>query len=109
MTAVLLGRPICPVKDVTSGYMLFNKYVIDGVDINPIGFKCNLEVLVRGHYTTFTEVPFTFVDRQAGQSKFGGNEIWNYLVQLFSLGWYWLKMRPTRKRVEYTKFPYPEA
>lgn len=105
LTAVLLGRPICPVNDVTSGYMLFKREIIDGVYLDPIGFKINLEVLVRGKYRTVTEVPFTFVDRQAGQSKFGGGEIRNYLVQLGRLYWYWLKTRPCRRRIKYTPFP----
>ncbi len=102
--AVLLGRPICPVHDVTSGYLMFRRSVIQGVTLDPIGFKIGLEVLVRGRYHTFTEVPYTFVDRAAGKSKFGMHEIRNYLVQLFRLGLYWLRNRPRRQRVPFVRF-----
>ena len=102
-TAVLLGRPICPVHDVTSGYLMFRRGVIEGVALDPIGFKIALEVLVRGRYETFTEVPYTFVDRAAGKSKFGSHEIRNYLVQLFRLALYWLRTRPKRRRVPFVR------
>ena len=102
--AVLLGRPICPVHDVTSGYLMFRRSVIQGVTLDPIGFKIGLEVLVRGRYETFTEVPYTFVDRAAGKSKFGMHEIRNYLVQLLRLGLFWLRNRPRRRRVPFVRF-----
>jgi len=102
--AVLLGRPICPVHDVTSGYLMFRRGVIHGVTLDPIGFKIGLEVLVRGNYRTFTEVPYTFKDRAAGKSKFGPREIRNYLVQLWRLGLYWLRTRPRRQRVAFVRF-----
>lgn len=105
LAACWMGRPLCPAKDVTSGYMMFNKYAIEGVDLDPIGFKINLEVLIKGRYETFTEVPFTFVDRQAGQSKMSGKEITGYLIQLCRLAVYWLKNRPKHRRVSYTKHP----
>ena len=104
-TAIMMGRPICPVKDVTSGYMLMKKEVIDNVELDPIGFKINLEVLVKGNYNTVTEVPFIFRDRLAGQSKFNGGEIKNYLIHLCRLAQYRLKHRQSRKRIKYTKYP----
>jgi dolichol-phosphate mannosyltransferase len=104
-TAVLMGRPICPVHDVTSGYLMFRRSVIQGVQLDPIGFKIGLEVLVRGRYRTFTEVPYTFTDRAAGKSKFGLHEIRNYLVQLIRLAWHWLGTRPRRERVPYLRAP----
>ncbi len=102
-TAVLMGRPICPVHDVTSGYLMFRRNVIQDVDLDPIGFKIGLEVLVRGRYRTFTEVPYTFTDRAAGKSKFGLHEIRNYLIQLLRLGWHWVRTRPRRQRVPYLR------
>ena len=105
MTAVLIGRPICPVHDVTSGYLMFRRSVIQGVQLDPIGFKIGLEVLVRGRYRTFTEVPYTFTDRAVGKSKFGLHEIRNYLVQLIRLAWHWLRTRPRRERVPYLRAP----
>jgi len=80
--AVFMGSFICPAKDVTSGFLLFRREVLEGVSLDPIGFKIGLEVLVRGRYRTFTEVPYTFSDRKKGSSKLGSREIFAYLVQL---------------------------
>ena len=104
-TAIMMGRPICPAKDVTSGYMLMKKEVIDGVPLDPIGFKINLEVMVKGNYTNLTEVPFIFRDRLAGQSKFNGGEIKNYLIHLWKLLLYKLKHNRRHNNIPYTKYP----
>lgn len=80
--AVFLGRALCPVKDVTSGYILFQRKVLEGVSLDPIGFKIGLEVMVRGRYRTFTEVPYVFSDRQKGRSKLSSRVVIAYLVQL---------------------------
>ena len=105
LVAVLMGRIIAPVNDVTSGYMVFRRAIIRDVELDPIGFKINLEVLIKAHYRTVAEVPFTFVDRYAGKSKFNGGEIKAYLVHLWRLFGYWLRVRPRRQRIKYTKCP----
>ena len=84
-----------------------NSAIIRDVDLDPIGFKINLEVLTKAHYKTVTEVPFTFVDRYAGKSKFNGGEIKAYLIHLCRLFAYWIRVRPQRKRIKYTKCPEP--
>lgn len=108
LVAVLMGRIIAPVNDVTSGYMVFRRAIIRDVELDPIGFKINLEVLIKAHYRTVTEVPFTFVDRYAGKSKFNGGEIKAYLVHLCRLFAYWLRVRPHRQRIKYTPCPRPQ-
>ena len=83
--AVFLGSFLCPAKDVTSGFLLFRREVLEGVSLDPIGFKIGLEVMVRGRYRTFTEVPYVFTDRKRGESKLGIREVLGYLVQLGKL------------------------
>ncbi|MDO5296018.1 MAG: polyprenol monophosphomannose synthase [bacterium] len=107
LVAVLMGRLIAPVNDVTSGYMVFRREIIRDVELDPIGFKINLEVLIKAHYKTVTEVPFIFVDRYAGKSKFNGGEIKAYLIHLSRLFAYWIRVRPQRQRIKYTKCPLP--
>lgn len=80
--AVLLGRLVCPVKDLTSGFLLLRREVLEGVSLDPIGFKIGLEVLVRGRFRTFTEVPYVFCDRKRDRSKLGPSEVFAYLIQL---------------------------
>ncbi|MBI5408719.1 MAG: polyprenol monophosphomannose synthase [Nitrospirae bacterium] len=81
-TAGFLGSTLTTVKDVTSGFFFFKRKVIEGVAIDPIGFKICLEILIKGNYQTAIEVPYTFSDRATGKSKMGIKEILLYLQHL---------------------------
>jgi dolichol-phosphate mannosyltransferase len=83
--ACWLARPLTGVKDVTSGYFLVRREALDGVTLDPIGFKIGLEVIVKGKYGKAVEVPYTFTDRIVGESKLNQSEIFNYLKQLRKL------------------------
>ena len=80
--ACLMGHLLVPVRDATSGFFALRRSVIDGVRLNPIGFKIGFEVIARGRYKRVVEVPYTFRDRELGASKFGRREIVQYVVQL---------------------------
>jgi dolichol-phosphate mannosyltransferase len=80
--ACLLGNVLVPIRDSTSGFFAIRRAVIDGVKLNPIGFKIGFEVMARGRYRRAVEVPYTFRDRELGKSKFGQREILQYVVQL---------------------------
>jgi hypothetical protein len=74
------------VRDATSGFFALRRSVIDGVRLDPIGFKIGFEVIARGRYHRVIEVPYTFRDREAGRSKFGTREILSYALQLLKVG-----------------------
>ena len=80
--ACLMGNALVPVRDATSGFFALRRSVIDGVTLNPIGFKIGFEVIARGRYRSVVEVPYTFRDRELGASKFGRREVGQYVVQL---------------------------
>jgi len=80
--ACLMGNLLVPVRDATSGFFALRRSVIDGVALNPIGFKIGFEVIARGRHKKVVEVPYTFRDRELGASKFGRREIAQYVVQL---------------------------
>jgi len=80
--ACLMGSLLVPVRDATSGFFALRRAVVEGVRLNPIGFKIGFEVIARGHYKKVVEVPYTFRDRELGASKFGRREIMQYVVQL---------------------------
>jgi dolichol-phosphate mannosyltransferase len=80
--ACLMGSLLVPVRDATSGFFALRRSVIDGVKLNPIGFKIGFEVIARGRYKRAVEVPYTFRDRELGASKFGRREVAQYVVQL---------------------------
>jgi dolichol-phosphate mannosyltransferase len=77
-----LAQPLTPVRDITSGYFLVRRGALEGVDLDPIGFKIGLEVIAKARYRRYLEVPYVFTDRIAGTSKLNQNEIFNYLRQL---------------------------
>jgi dolichol-phosphate mannosyltransferase len=82
LVAIALAKPLTPVRDITSGYFLVRRSAVEGVELDPIGFKIGLEVIAKAHYRRVLEVPYVFTDRVAGSSKLNGNEIFNYLRQL---------------------------
>jgi dolichol-phosphate mannosyltransferase len=80
--ACWLARPLTRVKDVTSGYFLVRREALEGVALDPIGFKIGLEVIAKARYGKAIEIPYVFTDRVAGESKLNQREIFNYLRQL---------------------------
>ena len=83
--ACMLAAPLTPLKDITSGYLLVRREALEGVELDPIGFKIGLEVIAKGHYGKAIEIPYVFTDRVAGESKLNEKEIFNYLKQLRKL------------------------
>ena len=77
--ATLLARGLTKVKDPMSGVFAMKRSVIDDVELNPIGYKIGLEILVKGKYDSVVEVPITFADRKAGKSKLGASVYLKYL------------------------------
>jgi len=80
--ACLLGNVLVPIRDCTSGFFAIRRSALDGVTLNPIGFKIGFEVMARAHYRNAVELPYVFRDRELGKSKFGRREVMQYLVQL---------------------------
>ena len=80
--ACLIGNVLVPIRDCTSGFFAIRRSALDGVTLNPIGFKIGFEVMARAHYKKVMEIPYVFRDRELGKSKFGRREVMQYLVQL---------------------------
>jgi dolichol-phosphate mannosyltransferase len=82
LVAIALAKPLTSVRDITSGFFLVRRSALDGVTLDPIGFKIGLEVIAKAHYGRALEVGYVFTDRVAGTSKLNQKEIFNYLRQL---------------------------
>ena len=82
IVACMLAWPLTPIRDITSGFILVKREALDGVELDPIGFKIGLEVAAKAHYGKALEIPYVFKDRVVGESKLNGKEITNYLRQL---------------------------
>lgn len=80
-----LLRRLRNITDVTSGYFMFRRRVIEGVNLKPIGWKILIEILVRGTYTRVVEIPYGFKARSDGFSKMSVQEQLNYVRHLISL------------------------
>lgn len=81
--ATLLARPFTTAKDPLAGFFAIPRRVFDRAeDLNPIGFKIGLELLVKCRCKNIAEVPITFMRREHGKSKMGLKEQWNYLRHL---------------------------
>ncbi len=82
-TAIFMARPLTRVRDLTSGFFAVARSALEGVELAPLGYKIGLEVFVKGkRQHPIVEVPISFVDRVAGETKFGFREQWNYLRHL---------------------------
>lgn len=81
--AIVLGRILIPpISDPVSGFFLVRAPVIRDAKLKPRGYKILLEILGKGTWDTFTEIPFVFQDREKGNSKLNRSIILDYVAQL---------------------------
>ncbi|MGZ4480256.1 MAG: glycosyltransferase [Nocardioidaceae bacterium] len=92
LTRLMFPRRLRGVTDPMSGFFLVRRDVVDPEALRPDGFKILLEVLTRTGGLVKREVPFTFGERHAGESKASLQEGFRFVRQLARL---WLaRMRP---------------
>jgi dolichol-phosphate mannosyltransferase len=77
--ATMFARGLTKIKDPMSGFFMLKRSVIDGANLNPVGYKIGLEILVKGKYSKVIEVPIHFANRKAGKSKLGAGEMLKYI------------------------------
>ena len=83
--ATLLAYPLTASTDPMSGFFCVRKQTLARGDPNPIGFKIALEIMVRCGCSQVVDVPITFRERTAGESKLSPKQNVEYLQQLASL------------------------
>jgi len=71
--------------DPLSGFFAFKREVVSDAELNPVGFKILLEILVKGTWKKIVEVPYVFGKRVHGKSSLGFREHFNYLRHLLRL------------------------
>lgn len=98
LVAVYLGRILCPARDSTSNYLVFTRDVLEGVSLDPNGVKIGLEVMIRGRYRIFTEIPYVFSAREKGTSPVRIAVMAAYLKQLGNLMVYRYRYPHQRRR-----------
>ena len=84
--ATIMARPFTTVLDPMSGFLAFRHTILDdATEINPVGYKIGLELIVKCGCTNVTEVPIHFRTRQLGQSKLTLRVQWEYLQHVIRL------------------------
>ncbi len=88
--AQVLGLLILPgvvgkVSDPMSGFFMLRRSAIEGVELNPLGYKILIEVLGRGRFRWIGEVPYVFQERTRGESKVTGRVYVDYFRHLLRL------------------------
>ena len=81
-------------SDPMSGFFMFRREVLDGVQLNPVGWKILMEVLAMGHYKHVVEIPYGFEKRNAGESKLSLRVTIEYFLHILSLMTRGVRERP---------------
>jgi dolichol-phosphate mannosyltransferase len=82
LAACVLPRTLAEISDPMSGMFLIRAPALEGVRLEPTGYKILLEVLGKAHHRAVVEVPFVFEARSVGSSKLGMRESLQYLAHL---------------------------
>ncbi len=80
--ATWLARPLTRASDPMSGFFAFNRRHVELGDLRPVGYKIGLELMVRGNFSSVSEVPIRFRDRTRGESKMNLAQQMKYLRHL---------------------------
>lgn len=90
--ARVLVPEAAPLSDPLSGFFALRRDVVDGVTLDPTGYKILLEVLTECDVDRVAEVPYTFSDRDRGESKATAEEYARFVNHLASC-WYRTRLR----------------
>lgn len=82
--AGFLARGVTSLSDPTSGFMAIRKSLLEGVELDPVGWKIVLEVVVKAN-PSLKEIPISFADRIKGESKLSTKAQLDYLRHLWKL------------------------
>jgi dolichol-phosphate mannosyltransferase len=79
---LMLPEVFAGLTDPLSGFYLFRRTVIEGIELFPTGFKTLIEILARGRARNITECPYTMNARRNGRSKATLESSLSFLLQL---------------------------
>lgn len=87
IVATGLARPLTSAKDPMAGFFALRRSDFNAAesDLDPVGYKIGLELIVKCQCRKVQEVPIHFSDRQFGESKLSLKEQLNYIKHLQKL------------------------
>jgi glycosyltransferase involved in cell wall biosynthesis len=68
--------------DPGGNFFAFQRSLLDGVELRPQGFKMLMEILAKTNWTSSTEIPYVFENRNAGTTSFSAREVWRFFQHL---------------------------
>ena len=85
--ATLLARPLVKLRDPMAGFFALRSsdFAAHAAELNPVGYKIALELIVKCGCSRVLEIPIQFRNRLHGESKLCLREQWNYLRHLSRL------------------------
>jgi dolichol-phosphate mannosyltransferase len=83
--AASLAVGLSGMTDPTTGYMAVRRSVVERVQLDPVGWKIVLELVVKAHPARLAEVPIVFADRELGESKQSLRVLGQYIEHLYKL------------------------
>ena len=84
--ASLLARPLVALSDPTAGFFALPRSLLSRcAQLNPVGYKIALEILVKSRAQRIQEIPIHFRTRQFGKSKLKLKQQLLYLYHLYAL------------------------
>jgi dolichol-phosphate mannosyltransferase len=97
--AGLMTVGLSRMSDPTSGFMAARRSLLVGLDLDPVGWKVVLEVVVKSAPARVREIAITFADRERGASKLGLRAQYDFVRHL-------VRLHEHRRRaaVEFVKF-----
>ena len=92
-------------KDPMSGFFAFKRNILKELNIDAIGYKFLLEMLVKTKGVNIKEIPYTFQNREFGSSKLSIKTIFDYYRSVWKLYRYGKPLEKQEKRSS-VKFLY---
>lgn len=81
--ATILARPFTSIKDPMSGFFALKRSTFErAAELNPVGYKIGLELIVKCRCESIAEIPIHFTDRRLGVSKLTIKEQLKYIQHL---------------------------
>lgn len=93
------GLKLRNITDPLSGFFAFPRHIFENLGIETQGFKLLLEILVKAEGVKVKEIPYTFMNRESGQSKLDNQVVADYVRAVWHLYRYGRKSkRVTRSK-----------
>lgn len=83
--AQIILEPTRRSSDPGSGFFIFRKSILEGVQLSPRGFKVLIEILVRTNTERVSEIPIHFLKRENDESKASVKQGIEFFKHLWSL------------------------